>query len=216
METLFALTNVDFAYGPDRPTLSGISMTLDANDRVALTGNNGSGKTTLLHALVGLNKPQQGEIHAFGRQRRTEKDFYEVRLRAGLLFEDSDDQLFCATVAEDVAFGPFNLGWPRERVAAAVDSTLARLGLSHSRDLSAAELSHGEKRMAALATLLAMNPAALLLDEPTNGMDQAHIDVLIQTLQDTEAALLIASHDHAFLKRIARRSLRLENGRIAS
>lgn len=214
MEALFALTDVDFAYGPNRSTLSGINMTLGANDRVALVGGNGSGKTTLLHVLAGLNKPQRGEVRAFGRRRRSEKDFYEVRLRVGLLFEDSDDQLFCATVAEDVAFGPFNMGWPRDRVAVAVDSTLARLGLSHGRDLSPAELSHGEKRMAALATLLVMNPAALLLDEPTNGLDQAHTDILVQILLDTEAALLIASHDHAFLNRVARRTLRLENGRI--
>ncbi len=213
-DPLFTLTDVHFAYGANPPTLRGIALTLDAADRVALIGSNGSGKTTLLHVLAGLNKPQQGAVYAFGRRRKSERDFYEVRRKTGLLFDDSDDQLFCATVAEDVAFGPFNLGWPRDRVMDAVAATLSQLSLSHCRDLSPAALSHGEKRMAALATLLAMEPAALLLDEPTNGLDAAHTDLMVQALLHSHAALLVASHDHVFLDRIATRSLRLENGRI--
>ncbi len=214
MEPLFSLADIVFGYKSGQPVLNGVDLTLTPGERVALTGPNGSGKTTLLHLLVGLIRPQSGVVRAFGRERKTEADFRDVRLRAGLLFEDSDNQLFCATVAEDVAFGPFNLGWARERVADAVTAALKRLDIAHCRDRSPNELSHGEKRLAALATILAMEPAALLLDEPTNGLDDSHRETLVRTLRETECALLIASHDRTFLDKLACRNLHLESGRF--
>lgn len=216
MEPLFSLTGIVFGYTSERPVFNGVDLTLNPNDRVALTGSNGSGKTTLLYLMVGLVRPQSGALVAFGRHRRKEADFHEVRLRAGLLFDNSDTQLFCATVEDDVAFGPFNLGWPRERVEAAVHDTLERLDVATCRDRSPAELSHGEKRLVALATILAMEPDVMLLDEPTNGLDESHVDTMVRALQTTNCALLIASHDRNFLKRVTPQCLRLDQGRIVS
>lgn len=120
---LMECRRITTGYGPDRSVLKDCSFTLRAGDRIGLVGANGAGKSTLLEVLVGLHRPEGGIIWAFGRERRSEADFVEVRQRAGLLFEDPDDQLFCITVAEDCAFGPFNLGWPRERVGGAVRDT---------------------------------------------------------------------------------------------
>ena len=109
-EALIDIRDVEFSYLPDRPVLSGCNFRLEPGQRAALTGANGSGKTTLMHLIVGLLRPKSGRIEIFGKERREEADFYEVRRRIGLLFQDLDDQLFCPTVAEDVAFGPLNLG----------------------------------------------------------------------------------------------------------
>ncbi|MGD0383855.1 MAG: ABC transporter ATP-binding protein, partial [Thermoguttaceae bacterium] len=172
IEPLINIRDVDFSYSPDRPVLCGCSFRLDLGQRVALTGSNGSGKTTLLHLIVGLLRPGAGSVEVFGKARREEADFHEVRRRIGLLFQDSDDQLFCPTVAEDVAFGPFNLGLKRDQVRQIVSQTLADLGLAGYENRITYQLSSGEKRLAALATILAMQPDVLLLDEPTNSLDE--------------------------------------------
>lgn len=142
----FELQEITFAY-PGRPAvLNGAAFQVDDLDRIALVGPNGSGKSTLLHVMVGLLRPQAGEIKAFGRPRHREADFAEVRERAGLLFQDSEDQLFCPTVMEDVAFGPLNLGKSRAEVTEIVRRTLAQLGLQGYEDRITHRLSGGEKR----------------------------------------------------------------------
>ena len=117
---------------------------------MALLGPNGCGKTTLLHLIVGLLRPNAGQIEAFGRRRVAEADFHEVRRRVGLLFQDADDQLFCPTVAEDVAFGPLNLGKSRDEVRRIVAATLDSLGLAGYEHRVTYQLSGGEKRLVAL------------------------------------------------------------------
>ena len=129
VDPLIELKDIVFSYDSGRTVLDGASLQLRPGERVGVTGANGSGKTTLLHLVVGLLKPQAGTVHAFGRERRDENNFQEVRARAGLVFQDPEDQLFCPTVAEDVAFGPFNLGWERERVP----SGLLRAEVSEGR-----------------------------------------------------------------------------------
>ena len=214
MQPLFSLNNIDFAYEGGRLVLQDASFDLHEGERVALTGGNGTGKTTLLHLMVGLHKPQNGTLNAFGRARHSEHDFHEVRCRAGLVFQDPDDQLFSATVAEDVAFGPFNLGWDRRRVAEAVETTLQKLDLAGFHDRIVYHLSYGEKRLVALASVLAMQPEVLLLDEPNDGLDSAHSARLVDILHQSNCAMLIASHDREFLKEVTNRSVKLENGRI--
>ncbi len=211
---LFVLNDIGFAYGSGRRVLDGASLTLGPGDRVGLTGGNGAGKTTLLHLMVGLHKPDRGRLRAFGQDRVREPDFHAVRLRTGLLFQDPDDQLFSATVGEDVAFGPFNRGWSRDRVAAAVRDTLDRLGLSGYEGRVTHHLSHGEKRLVCLATILAMAPEVLLLDEPTDGLDADHAARLEMILADHPAARIIVSHDADFLARSTTRRLRLAHGRV--
>ncbi len=171
-EGLLELREVSFRHW-DRPVLAGASLRIEAGERVALIGPNGAGKSTLLHLLVGLIQPSAGGVWAFGRERSRESDFHEVRARAGLLFQDSEDQLFCPTVLEDLAFGPLNLGRSRQQAREDALRVLDRLGLGGYEARVPHRLSAGEKRLVALGTVLAMDPEVLLLDEPTNGLDAA-------------------------------------------
>lgn len=214
MAPLFHLDGVSFAYDAHRPVLDGVSFRLDQGEKVALVGPNGAGKTTLFHLMVGLMTPSAGTIEAFGMLRRAEKDFKEVRARAGILFQDSDDQLFCPTVAEDVAFGPLNLGKSPAQARAIVSETLAMLGLDGFENRITHKLSGGQKRLVALATVLAMRPDVLLLDEPTNALDEGTEALLTDILAGLPQAMVIISHDQRFLDRIATRRVRLHQGRL--
>ncbi len=207
------LHNVSFAYGPGRPVLSGCNFTLEHSERVGLTGPNGSGKTTLLALIVGLVRPTAGEVEVFGKVRTREADFHEVRARAGLLFQDADDQLFCPTVAEDVAFGPMNLGKDREEVRRLVADTLESLGLAGYEERITYKLSGGEKRLVALATVLAMQPEVLLLDEPTSGLDEAATRRVVDVVGRLPQAMVVVSHDRPLLEQLTTRRVHL--GRTA-
>jgi cobalt/nickel transport system ATP-binding protein len=211
---LFRLSGIGFGYDGQRQVHRELGLSLMPGERVALIGSNGSGKTTLFHLMVGLLRPQAGTIEAFGRPRQAEKDFREVRARAGLLFQDPDDQLFCPTVAEDVAFGPLNLGRTRAEATVITRDTLAALGLGGFEDRITYKLSGGEKRLVSLAAVLAMQPEALLLDEPTGGLDEATTARLVTILCALPQAMVIASHDHSFLEHVATRTLCLTDGRL--
>lgn len=206
--------DVAFAYDAERTVFSNLSFTLGGRDRVGLIGPNGGGKTTLLHLIMGLLKPQRGTIEVFGQPRRSERDFREVRRDVGLLFQDSDDQLFCPTVYEDVAFGPLNLGLSREVTDRTVRATLADLDLAGFEGRITYRLSQGEKRLVALATVLAMKPRVLLLDEPTAGLDTAHEQRLMEILARLPQEMLIISHDRTFLNAVSTRRVTLRNGQI--
>jgi cobalt/nickel transport system ATP-binding protein len=210
---LFELEAVSFGY-PDHAVLEAVSLALHPGERVALMGANGAGKTTLLHLMVGLYRPQAGRILAFGQPRQGEKTFHEVRLRTGLLFQDPDDQLFCPTVLEDVAFGPLNQGRSQEEALEIANTTLAELGLDNLGHRVTHKLSGGEKRLASLATVLAMRPDVLLLDEPTNGLDEATEQRLVGHLEALPQAMLFISHDRRFVERLAQRAVLLRDGRL--
>ncbi len=215
-DALIELKGVRFKYhGAESETLCGVDFSLRPGDAVALSGPNGSGKSTLLKVMVGLLRPDSGQLLAFGRERRCEGDFFEVRAKAGLLFQDPDDQLFCATVAEDVAFGPFNLGKGRREVAALVEESLAKVGLEGYGGRVTYRLSGGEKRLVSLACVLAMEPEVLLLDEPSSGLDEKNAARLKSCLLASGKALLIASHDKDFLDGLAKTRAKLSDGVIA-
>jgi cobalt/nickel transport system ATP-binding protein len=213
-DTLITLSDVEFCYSPDRPVLKGCNLRLEKGERIGLVGANGSGKTTLLHLIVGLIKPVAGSVEVFQKERREEADFFEVRRRAGLLFQDSDDQLFCPTVAEDVAFGPLNLALGRAEVRQIVSQTLAELGLAGFENRITYQLSSGEKRLAALATILAMRPEVLLLDEPTNSLDEQSTARLLEIIRRLPQAMILVSHDGDFRRQLTGKTLCLKNGHI--
>lgn len=215
-EPLIHFHDVDFSYSPDRPVLAQCNFRLEPGQRLALLGANGSGKTTLLHLMVGLVRPSHGRIEAFGKPRVVEADFHEVRRRVGLLFQDADDQLFCPTVAEDVAFGPLNLGNSRSEVRRIVSQTLDSLGLNGYEHRITYRLSGGEKRLVALATVLAMQPEVLLLDEPTSGLDEEAVERLIRVLAGLPHAMLVASHHCGFRQAVTTSAVRLSSGRVVS
>jgi cobalt/nickel transport system ATP-binding protein len=213
MSPLLALDDVTVTRS-GRTVLDRVSLTLHAGERLALIGSNGAGKTTLLRTLVGLQLPQSGKVMAFGQVRRGERDFYEVRTRAAYLFQDPDDQLFCPTVLEDVAFGPLNLGLAREEASAKARSALARLGLGALAERVTHRLSGGEKRLVSLAAVLAMDPEVILLDEPTNGLDEEHLGRLTGLLSLLPTTMVIVSHDRELLERLATRAVVLKGGKL--
>lgn len=210
-EPLIQFENVTFAYSPQQPVLSEVNFTLFPGERVGVVGHTGCGKTTFLHLLVGLLKPKSGVIRAFGKIRRQEADFYEVRVRAGLVFQDSDDQLFCPTVLEDVVFGPLNLGKTPEEAKKIASKTLTTLGIEQLVDRITYKLSYGQKRLVALATVLAMQPDILLLDEPTNGLDESSKQRITDILLHLPQAMIIISHEASFIETLATRTVRISS-----
>lgn len=191
------------------------SLALAAGERLALVGQNGAGKTTLLRTLVGLQSIVSGTITAFGKVRQTEHDFRQVRIKTAYLFQDPDDQLFCPTVLEDVAFGPLNLGLEKRNALHKARKTLERLDLDHLSDRITHRLSGGEKRLVSLASVLAMDPQILLLDEPTNALDEKHLEKLTTFLERIETSMIIVSHDRHFIERLATRALLLDHGTLS-
>ncbi|MCW8907143.1 MAG: energy-coupling factor ABC transporter ATP-binding protein [Sedimenticola sp.] len=208
---LIQLQDLTFDH-PGQPVLKGVDFALHPGERVALLGGNGAGKSTLLQLMVGLYRPGRGRISAFGRERQNENDFREVRARAGLLFQDADDQLFCPTVLEDVVFGPLNLGHSEGEARSIALRVLETLGLSRHAGRVTHKLSGGEKRMVALATVLAMEPEVLLMDEPTTGLDEQAEQRLLEHLEALPQAMLFVSHDRRLVERLATRAVLLTDG----
>jgi cobalt/nickel transport system ATP-binding protein len=213
-DPLARLDGVEFSYAPGHPVLTGVDFALHPGERIGLIGANGSGKTTLLHLLVGLVKPSAGSVSAFGAVRKREEDFPEVRARMGLVFQDPEDQLFCPTVLEDVAFGPLNLGKAPEEARSAALEALDLLGLAGFEDRITFKLSGGEKRLVSLATVLAMQPEVLLLDEPTCGLDEKSEERIDRLLHDLPQSMIIVSHENDFIRNLATRVVRMERGLV--
>ncbi len=213
MKPILELRNITFGY-ENQPLFQGFNLSLLPGRRLGLMGPNGVGKTTLLRLIVGLIKPCEGEVVYKGKSCRSEADFRLLRREVGLVFQDPDDQLFCPTVAEDIAFGPLNLGLPRKEVKRIVRQTLALLGLEGFEDRVIYRLSGGEKRLVALATVLAMSPKVLLLDEPTGDLDTQNTEKLLHILPRLSAAQLIVSHDLDFLQAVTDEIWWLEAGRL--
>lgn len=213
-DILIELKDLWFSYGEGQPVLKGLNITLRRGEKLALRGPNGSGKTTLFYVAMGLLHPSSGIVRILGLERKDERDFHEVRRRVGLLFQDSEDQLFSPTVAEDVAFGPLNLGVSGDEVKRVVSRTLNHLGLMGYEERVTYKLSWGEKRLVALATVLAMNPEVLLLDEPVEGLDEGHTGRLIEILKMSTKSMIIISHDQGFLNSVTDKGYILKDGVI--
>lgn len=212
---LIELTGIEFTYpGSERPVLDGLDFTVNPSSRIGLIGPNGSGKTSLFHVIMGLEKPSAGTIRIFGNPMKTENDFTIARRAIGLLFQDSDDQLFCPTVLDDVAFGALNLGRPPAEAREISLKTLESVGLPGFADRITAKLSGGEKRLVALASILSMAPKVLLLDEPTTGLDESVKNRLTGILNRMAIPQVIISHDSDFLRSTTTSLVSMNNGRI--
>lgn len=212
---IIKLSGVDFAYEGRPPVFQGLEFKLSEGERLGVLGPNGAGKSTLFLLAMGLLAPDKGAIELFAQPCVSDKDFQPMRTRIGYCFQDPDDQLFSATVKEDVAFGPLNQGKGKHEALHLVDATLTRLGLQGFEDRVTYHLSGGERRMVSLATVLAMQPEALLLDEPTAGLDPDTEKRLEDVLMTSQLSWAIISHDRAFLERTCNRILRLESGQLA-
>jgi len=214
MDTVISLRDITFSYNGREPVLNKCSFSLKWGERIGLTGPNGSGKTTLFHIIMGLLKPEKGDIEIFGKVRKEEADFREVREKIGLLFQDPEDQLFCPTVEEDVAFGPLNLGIGYERAKVIVREILDLLRISDLEGRITYRLSGGEKRLVSLATVLAMKPEVLLLDEPTSELDENTRERIIEVIQISAPTLMIISHDQNLLERTTHAIYEMRGGNL--
>ncbi len=206
------VTELSFAYPDGTQGLRQVSFHLETGEKAALIGANGAGKTTLLLTLVGLLSGK-GKITVDGLP-LNETDLPQIRQRMGVVFQNPDDQLFLPTVYQNVAFGLENIGLSGAEVRKKADKTLERLGISYLRDRQAQRLSGGEKRMAALATVLAMEPGILLLDEPTAFLDPKARRRLIQVMDTLDQTMLVATHDLTFALETCQRSLVLTGGAV--
>ena len=213
--SLFSARGVRFAYAGFDPSLIGISFEIESRERVALLGANGSGKSTLLHLLNGLFFANEGSIEAFGTvlsERGLETTAFgpEFRKRVGFLFQNSDVQLFCPTVRDELAFGPLQLGLAVDQIEERIKDTLRLLGIEEFEDRSPQALSAGQKKLVALGSVLVVSPSVLLLDEPTAGLDprsQAKLLDLLDALHAGGATLITATHDLGLVSDIADRTI---------
>jgi len=185
---VISFESVSFRYRGDAPlALEGVSLTLRQGELVAVVGANGSGKSTLLHLLDGLYFPASGSVSYLGQplsEAALEAAPFGPRFRAdvGFLFQNSDAQLFCPTVEDELAFGPLQMGWRQDEVERRIADTLTMLEIGKLRDRAPASLSAGEKKRVALASLLVLAPSVLLLDEPTGGLDPRSQSLLLEIL----------------------------------
>lgn len=218
MSTAIEITDLRYRYHDGTEALRGVSLRVAVGECVGLLGPNGSGKSTLLLHLNGLlpDKPgTNGMVRILGTP-VTAANLADVRRKVGLLFQDPDDQLFCPTVAEDVAFGPQQLGLSEAQVRALVEDALARVGLTGYGWRATHHLSQGEKRRACLAGVLACEPDILVLDEPTSGLDPRGRREFKALLRQIPATKLIATHDLELVAELCPRVIVLDQGRVVA
>lgn len=213
-EPLFRIRDLGYRYGDGRRALEGIDLDIYPGDRIALAGHNGAGKTTFIKHLNGIYRPQHGEILYRGEPLDSEERLLQARLEIGVLFQDPDDQLFCNTLYEDIAFGPLNQGLSRSKADAVAQHAAQTVGVSEFLYKAPHRLSYGQKKRAALATVLSMKPQVLILDEPTANLDSKQENLLWDLIQDFAGTLVVISHDLAFLFGLCERAVVFEEGQI--
>lgn len=213
-EPAVRIRNLSFAWPDGTQALQGVSLDVAQGERVALLGANGAGKSTLMLHLNGLH-PSRGEVEILGVP-VVKKNHKLVRQRVGLVFQNPDDQLFCPTVYEDVAFGPRNLGLSEDRVEEVVTHALAAVGLAGFEKRASLHLSLGEKKRVAMATVLSMDAQILCLDEPTAGLDPRGRREFTELMRSLRQTLLIVTHDLALARELCSRAVVLSKGRIAA
>jgi cobalt/nickel transport system ATP-binding protein len=205
---------VTYAYPSGEPALAGIELQVGHGERVAVLGPNGAGKTTFMLHLNGLLRG--GGLLEVAGIAVTKETLDDVRAKVGLVFQDPDDQLFMPSVREDVAFGPLNMGLAAAEVAERVDEALGAVGMRHVVDRAPHQLSMGQRRRVAIATVLAMRPALLVLDEPTANLDPRARRELVEVLDAIDRTMLVTTHDLPFAAELCERAVVLSGGRIVA
>ena len=214
-EPLQAIRDVSYSSLGRFVALEGVSLDIEAGERVALLGPNGGGKSTLLKILAGLVFADSGDYRAFGidvtEDALEDQQYAEAfRSRLGFVFQNTDAQLFSPTVRDELAFGPLNMGLNVDEAAGRVADLLALLSIEHLADRAPYQLSEGQKKRVAIASVLVMNPSVLLFDEPTAALDPATQVWFLDLLDELAAAgktLIVATHDLATIDRLADRQI---------
>ena len=205
---------VSFSYTEGKPVLDNLNFVIRDGESVGLIGANGSGKSTLMKVLLGL-LPHEGSIKV--DELEVKKEYLrEIRKKLGLVLQNSDNQMFMPTVFEDVMFGLLNYGMSREAAEQRTDEVLEKLGLTGLKNRHNHKISGGEKRMAAIATVLAMEPDTMLMDEPTSALDPYNRRVVIDVIKSLSNTKVVASHDLDMILDTCSRVILLGSGRIAA
>jgi cobalt/nickel transport system ATP-binding protein len=212
--TAIRIEGLSYHYPGGLMALDGISFGIEPGERVGLVGPNGAGKTTLFLCLAGVLSVRPGMVRLAGLDPADAEERRQLPAKVGIVFPSSDDQLFNATLFDDVAFGPLNLGLPAEEVRARVDEALTRVGLAGLEKRVPFHLSGGEKRRAALAGVLAMRPEMLLLDEPSIHLDPRGRREFIRLINGLPGTRIIASHDLELILETCERTLLIDHGKI--
>ncbi|MCI2057133.1 MAG: energy-coupling factor ABC transporter ATP-binding protein [Oscillibacter sp.] len=214
---MLCVEHLSVKYNPaeEHYALRDVSLSVQDGERVALLGANGAGKSTLLLALVGILPPAEGTIQVDGLT-LDKAHLPEIRQKIGFVFQNPDDQLFMPTVFQDIAFGPRNYGVPEAEITQRTNEILEILGISALKDRMVHKLSGGEKRLAALAGVLVMQPTLLLLDEPTSFLDFQAAKRLSDCLRALKQSCLITTHDLPFAKSLCDRFLFLDHGELSA
>ncbi|KAB7789939.1 energy-coupling factor ABC transporter ATP-binding protein [Bifidobacterium leontopitheci] len=224
-DPLIELHDIDFSYrgvggGSVRQVLRGFSLTIARGECVALLGPNGSGKTTVMRIVNALEFPDAGTYRLGGVpveraavERRNSAFAKSLHQHVGFVFQNSDTQLFCPSVEEEIAFGPMQMGLPEDEVSRRVDDVVSLFGLEGLRGRASYRLSGGEKKRVAIACCLSLNPDLLVLDEPTDGLDERNTDIVVDVLRAFVAAgktVLISTHHQDIVERLGARIVRIE------
>lgn len=208
-------SDVRYRYPDGHEALKGVNFTITHGEKVALVGLNGSGKSTLLLLTNGLLLPTSGEVNV-GDVPVTKKTAKLVRQTVGVVFQDPEDMLFMPTVFDDVAFGPRNMKLPEEEVKRRVEGALKAVGLEGVEEKPSFQLSGGQKRSAAIASVLSMEPDILVLDEPTANLDLKARRCLIELLKSFHHSIIIATHDMVMARELCKRTILLQDGTVVA
>ncbi|MEM7235714.1 MAG: ABC transporter ATP-binding protein [Planctomycetota bacterium] len=214
-ESALELDRVSFSYPNGQDAVRELTLRVSAGERVGLVGSNGAGKTTILQLACGLIHPTAGTVRVLSRD-LSPKSAAEIQRDIGFVFQETEDQLFCPSVRDDVAFGPENHGQSPEEIDRSVERSLAQVDLEGFHDRSSQNLSSGERRRVALASVLSYEPKLLLLDEPTSDLDPRHRREFGNLLTGLPQSALIASHDLEFVYLTCDRVVVVSSGRDAS
>ncbi len=207
--------NLHFSYPDGQAAVKDISFTIHHGEAVGIIGANGAGKSTLLLLLMGVLFPDSGEV-LVGDVHVTKKTLPMIRQRLGMVFQDPDDQLFMPTVYDDVAFGPRNYKLDENEVDMRVTKALEMVGIPHLKERAPFKLSGGEKRCAAIASVLSMQPDVLIMDEPTSALDPKARRRVINLLKGFEHTKIITSHDLDMVLETCKRAIVIKEGEIAA
>ena len=210
---ILKIEHLNFAYEKEEPVLSDINLMAHDGESIGIIGANGIGKSTLMKLLVGLYLDYEGIIEIAGHP-VDKKNLNHVREHIGYVFQDSDSQLFLSTVEDDVAFGPQNYGLSDDEVEKRVADALEKVHITDLRKKHTYKLSGGEKKLASIATILAMNPDIIIMDEPEAALDPRNRKNLIKIINEINSLELITSHDLDFIMDTCERAILLDEGRI--
>lgn len=210
---IITIRNLHYTYPDGTVALRGVNLTVFEGESIALVGKNGSGKSTLIKHINGLYRPEEGEIIVDGLP-VVEENLREIRSRVGMVFQDPDSQLFCSTLYDDVAFGPINLDMEPGLIEQRVHEALEKMGLLEFMHRPPHDLSFGQRKRAAMATVLSMRPKIMIFDEPTSNLDPKNEAIMTGLLRDLPTTMILVSHDLPILYQTCQKVVIMREGKI--